>query len=130
MYGIFSDYKSIYCYFRYQNSHDIHWQMQCLKTFYHPLISSKINDTENIIFEFSEFSFSHTCKMQMHYICIYVLCRQRIKLFQVVSTSEFHEYKWNNIVFIFLSPRVSAGPQKPQTLTASKSKYEKFGQIF
>ena len=29
--------------------------------------------------------------------------------------------------FIFLSPRVSAGPQKPQTLTASKTKYENFG---
>ena len=30
--------------------------------------------------------------------------------------------------YFFLSPRVSGGPQKPQTLTASKSKYEKFGQ--
>ena len=29
--------------------------------------------------------------------------------------------------YFFLSPRVSAGPQKPQTLTASKTKYEKFG---
>ena len=29
--------------------------------------------------------------------------------------------------YFFLSPRVSAGPQKPQTLTASKIKYEKFG---
>ena len=29
--------------------------------------------------------------------------------------------------YFFLSPRVSAGPQKPQTLTASKPKYEKFG---
>ena len=29
--------------------------------------------------------------------------------------------------YFFLSPRVSGGPQKPQTLTASKSKYEKFG---
>jgi hypothetical protein len=26
-----------------------------------------------------------------------------------------------------LSPRVSVRPQKPQKLTASKSKYEKFG---
>ena len=55
-----------------------------------------------------------------------VLCRQQIKLFQVVSTSEFHKYQWNNVVFIFLSPRVSGGPQKVQTLTASKSKYENF----
>ena len=30
-----------------------------------------------------------------------VLCRQPIKPFQVVSTSEFHEYWWNNVVFIF-----------------------------
>jgi hypothetical protein len=29
--------------------------------------------------------------------------------------------------YFFLSPRVSAGPQKLQTLTASKTKYEKFG---
>ena len=43
---------------------------------------------------------------------------------QAVSTSEFHEYWWNNVVFIFLFPRFSAGPQKPQT---SKSKYENFG---
>ena len=31
------------------------------------------------------------------------------------------------LFLIFLSPRVSEGPQKPQTLTASKTKYEKFG---
>ena len=30
-----------------------------------------------------------------------VLCLQPIKLFQVVSTSEFHEYWWNNVAFIF-----------------------------
>jgi hypothetical protein len=34
-------------------------------------------------------------------------------------------------LFLFLlSLRVSAGPQKPQTLTASKTKYEKFGPKF
>ena len=41
------------------------------------------------------------------YIYIYildVLCRQQIKLFQVVSTSEFHEYWWNNHEIIFLVP--------------------------
>ena len=33
------------------------------------------------------------------------------------------------MLFLFsLFPRVSAGPQKPQTLTASKTKYEKLGQ--
>ena len=31
------------------------------------------------------------------------------------------------LFLFFLSPRVSGGPQKPQTMTASKSKYEKFG---
>jgi hypothetical protein len=31
------------------------------------------------------------------------------------------------LFLFFLSPWVSAGPQKPQTLTASKTKYEKFG---
>ena len=33
-----------------------------------------------------------------------VLCRQQIKLFQVVSTSEFHEYWWNDLKNIFLVP--------------------------
>ena len=32
--------------------------------------------------------------------------------------------------YFFLSPRVSGGPQKPQTLTASKTKYEKLGPKF
>ena len=31
------------------------------------------------------------------------------------------------LFLFFLSPQVSGGPQKPQTLIASKSKYEKFG---
>ena len=31
------------------------------------------------------------------------------------------------LFLFFLSPRVSGGPQKPQTMSASKSKYEKFG---
>ena len=55
-----------------------------------------------------------------------VLWWQPIKLIHVVSTSEFHEYWWNDIDFIFLSPPFSAGPQKPRTSTASKIKYEKF----
>jgi len=33
-----------------------------------------------------------------------VLCRQPIKLFQVVSASEFHEYWWNDLEIIFLVP--------------------------
>jgi hypothetical protein len=31
------------------------------------------------------------------------------------------------LLLFSLFPLVSAGPQKPQTLTASKTKYEKFG---
>ena len=41
-----------------------------------------------------------------------VLCCQQIKLFQVVSTSEFHEYWWNDLENIFWFLRLSAGPQK------------------
>ena len=39
--------------------------------------------------------------------CMYVvdvLWGQPIKLIQVVSTSEFHEYWWNDVVFIFFVP--------------------------
>ena len=32
------------------------------------------------------------------------LCRQPIKLFQVVSTSKFHEYLWNNVFLFFFVP--------------------------
>ena len=31
------------------------------------------------------------------------------------------------LILIFWFPKLSAGPEKSQTLTASKSKYEKFG---
>ena len=55
-----------------------------------------------------------------------VLWCQPIKLIQNVSTAEFHEYWWNDIDLIFLSPPFSAGPQKPRTSTASKIKCEKF----
>ena len=48
----------------------------------------------------------------LHMYIVDVLWGQPIKLIQVVFTSEFHEYWWNNIVFIFLSPRFSAEPQK------------------
>ena len=39
----------------------------------------------------------------------------------------FMNINGTTLFLFFLSPRVSAGPQKPQTLTASKTKYEKFG---
>ena len=35
-----------------------------------------------------------------------VLCCQPIKLIQAVSTSEFHEYGWNDIDFIFFVPSI------------------------
>ena len=63
---------------------------------------------------------------KVHRYIVDVLWCQPIKLIQVVSTSEFNEYWWNDIAFIFLSPLLSAGPQKPQTLTASKIKHENF----
>ena len=51
-----------------------------------------------------------------------VLWGQPIKLIQVVSSSKFHEYWWNDFDFIFLSPPLVAGPQKPQKLTTSKTR--------
>ena len=54
-----------------------------------------------------------------------VLWCQPIKLIQVVPTSEFHEYiDGTTLILFFSSPPFSAGPQKPQTLTPSKIKYE------
>ena len=44
-----------------------------------------------------------------------VLCRQQIKLFQVVSTSEFHEYWWNNLENIFLVPAAFWGASEART---------------
>ena len=40
------------------------------------------------------------------YYLVYVLWCQRIKLIQVVSTSEFHEYWWKDIDFIFFVPSI------------------------
>jgi hypothetical protein len=52
---------------------------------------------------------------------------QPIKLAQVASTSELLENQWNDLFPSKSFPLISAGPQKPQKLTASKIKYEKFG---
>ena len=41
--------------------------------------------------------------MYTHYV-LDVLWGQPIKLIQVVSASEFHEYWWNNFGFIFFCP--------------------------
>jgi hypothetical protein len=38
------------------------------------------------------------------YYVLDFLWGQPIKLIQDVSTSEFHEYWWNNVVFIFFCP--------------------------
>ena len=51
-----------------------------------------------------------------------VLWGQPIKLIQVASNSELREYQWKDLLFFEIVP-ISAGPQKPQKLTASKIKY-------
>ena len=42
------------------------------------------------------------CKLLLRGCPLDVLCPQQIKLFQVVSTSDFHEYWWNDLENIFL----------------------------
>ena len=49
------------------------------------------------------------------YYVLDILCRQQIKLFQVVSTSEFHEYWWNNLENIFLVPGAFWGASEART---------------
>ena len=44
-----------------------------------------------------------------------VLWGQPIKLIQVVSTSEFHEYRWNDLDFIFFVPSTCCGASEVQT---------------
>ena len=66
----------------------------------------------------------HITRFPLEGYILDVLWGQRI---QVVSTSEFHEYWCNDVDFIFLSPWLVEGPQKSQTLTASKPRYEDFG---
>ena len=39
----------------------------------------------------------------------------------------YFRISWNDVDFICLSRSYSGGHQKPPTLTASKTKYEKFG---
>ena len=46
---------------------------------------------------------------------------------QAYSSCFYFRIDGITLVLFSLSPRVSAGPQKPQTLTASKHKYENFG---
>ena len=62
----------------------------------------------------------------MYYI-LGVLWGQLIMLAQVAFTSEFLENQQNDLFSSKSFPLISAGPQKPQKLTASKIKYEKFG---
>ena len=69
--------------------------------------------------------FLDTKYMGSRYIVDVLWC-QPIKLIQVVSSTEFHEYWWNDFDFILSSPPFTAGPQKPETLTASKIMYENF----
>ena len=50
-----------------------------------------------------------------------------IKLNRNRSWSKFLNVDGTTLILIFWFPQLSTGPQKPQTLTASKTKYEKFG---
>ena len=58
------------------------------------------------------------------YCTVDVLWGQPIKLVHVVTSSELHGTTLFCSKSILL---ISAGPQKPQKLTAQKIKYEKFG---
>ena len=51
---------------------------------------------------------------------------QPIKLAQVASTSELLKNKRTALFSSKSFPLISAGPQKPQKLTASEIKYKKF----
>ena len=55
----------------------------------------------------SSILFDFKCTKAKFLLSLYrldVLCCQPIKQFQVVSTSEFHEYQWNDLENIFLVP--------------------------
>ena len=69
-----------------------------------------INSTTQYRFDLSfEFQMNFIAQTSEYYWYRYrldVLWRQPIKLIQVVSTSEFHEYWWNDIDFIFFIPSI------------------------
>ena len=56
----------------------------------------------------------HFTRANTKYYLLDVLWGQPIKLIQVVSSSEFYEYWWNDVVGFFLSPQFSSGPQKQE----------------
>ena len=61
------------------------------------------------------------------YYVLDVLWFQPIKLIQVVSTlvlQNFTNMDGMTLILFFSSPPFNAGPQKPQTLTSSKNKYD------
>ena len=74
-------------------------------------LADKINFTQ---FQISIFGFT----TESHCI-LDVLCRQPIKLFQVVSTSEFHEYWWNDLEIIFLVPAAFCRASEARTQSRS-----------
>ena len=57
----------------------------------------------------------------------YLIAMESFKLFLLQN---FMSIDGTTLIFIFWFPQLSAGPQKPQTLTASKTKYEKFRPKF
>ena len=66
-------------------------------------------------------------KFVWYIINLDVLRGQPIKLVQVGSTSELHQIDGTILFPSKTFPLISAGPQEPQKLTASKINYEKFG---
>ena len=51
----------------------------------------------------------------VNHITLDVLWGQLIKLIQVVSASEFHEYGWNNFDFIIIVPSTCYGASEVET---------------
>ena len=51
-----------------------------------------------------------------------ILCRQQIKLFQVISTSEFYEYWWNDLDFIFFVPSTCCRASEASKIDYFKNK--------
>ena len=81
------------------------------------------------IFFHYEFYFDLILTAEISLILKYIHSRRPVPTTNQALPSCFY-FRISRILmeqYFFLSPWVSAGPQKPQTLTASKTKYEKFG---
>ena len=82
------------------------------------LINNKSISIHWISNQFTRYLINISFFMHRHrvYPCtVDVLCRQQIKLFQVVSTSEFQDYWWNGLENIFLVPAAFWGASEART---------------